>query len=165
LGDQLGVIRATRGRAGRAEEAETALARSEGAAGCKIPTMASSRRILWITLGVLALLDFAIDILGSSVESDLGVICLISGIVGFGSARATREHWRALPRRDQSLLLIAWYALFVAAVVYDNRKMPSTADIDITLCTAIPIVGTALFFLYRAFSKSMDILWMRFTRR
>ncbi|HTV15004.1 MAG TPA: hypothetical protein VME68_09825 [Acidobacteriaceae bacterium] len=126
--------------------------------------MASSRRILWITLGVVVLLDFAIDLLGSSVESDLGVICLVSGIVGLGCARATREHWRALPGRDQSLLLITWYALFVAAVVYDNRKMPSPASLDIFLCIAIPIVGAALFFLYRAFSRSMDALWMRFTR-
>jgi hypothetical protein len=129
--------------------------------------MAPSRRTLWITLGVIALLCFALDFLETRAHAGAapGTVLLIAGIVGLGNNRIIRDQWRPLRSGDQWLLILAWYALFVAAVIFDTRKMPSPADFDITFCATVPIVGTALYFLYRAFSKSMDALWLRITRR
>jgi hypothetical protein len=130
--------------------------------------MGSSRRTLWILIGVIALFTLAASWLDSRMpaEPDFGImVCILGGMIPITTNRVFQECWRSLRRLDQALLILAWYALFVAAVVYHNRRVPSPAGLDITVCAATPIMGAVLYLLYRAFSKSMDALWLRVTRR
>ncbi|HEY6445606.1 MAG TPA: hypothetical protein VIY53_04040 [Acidobacteriaceae bacterium] len=129
--------------------------------------MLSAKRILWATLGTIGLLAIAASFPGSALgEPTIGVtICAVGGAATISGNRAARERWQSLRRLDQALLATAWYAILVAAIVFGNRRLPMATGLDVRECAAIPILGVALFSVYRLFSKSMDALWARLTRR
>jgi peptidoglycan/LPS O-acetylase OafA/YrhL len=131
--------------------------------------MLSAKRILWTLwamLGVIGLLTFAGVPLDNVHEGpDRAVIACIVGALAIAGNRNLRGRWRSLPRVHLALLALGWYAILVATIVFENRKMQMAARFDVEICASIPIVGALLLALYLLFSRGMDTLWRRVTGR
>lgn len=125
--------------------------------------MNSAERRLWLTvvsggLVLLALTALLAALSWSAGSSAGGVITLL---MIFGSNPAWRRDFESLSNGRRALLMVAIAAISAVIVVVGNRKMPSPFLFDIGELAAI----AALLLLYTLFSKAMDALWARFSRR
>ena len=72
-----------------------------------------------------------------------------------------RAAFQSLSSVRRTLFIVAAFVTLALVVAIGNWGAPWQFDLDI----AEPVGFLCLFMLYLAFSKAMDALWLRFTRR
>jgi ABC-type uncharacterized transport system permease subunit len=124
--------------------------------------MNTPERRLWISLGAVAAVSVVlIELLGiwggqmAGVSGALAVLMVLSG------RPAQRRDFQLLSRRGRVIFLFATIAAFAFILFLGNRGTRNALLVDIG---EFVLIG-ALLLLYALFSKTMDTLWARFSRR
>jgi uncharacterized membrane protein len=142
------------------------------------PKPAKRRRLLYVTLPgcwgglIFACLSFTPSLLprGGIVQ---GVICGITGAIGYGLGVLAASIWRAFADRDpRPPRRWAWRAFFVSAVVlfvivfglgqywqYEIRKLMGVTDYNIPLVVASPFIAALVFCLFLLIGRGLRGLY------
>jgi quinol-cytochrome oxidoreductase complex cytochrome b subunit len=98
---------------------------------------------------------------------------LTSGALGGGLVGAWtllqkpqyREAFRSFPMVRRLAFILAAIAILILAVFVSSWGAPDPLSYDIVRLVSLIFMILILLVLYPLFSKSMDALWLRFTRR
>ncbi|MGC2637237.1 MAG: hypothetical protein WA294_08650 [Acidobacteriaceae bacterium] len=125
--------------------------------------VSETERRLWIAFGGSGAVLIGLTFLFSAWFPRNGALVggAFVGLMAIASRPDQRRTFLALPKARRALFILAVGALFIFVIVLANRREPAPLLFDI----AEIVIFAALLLLYAIFSKVMDALWLRFTRR
>ncbi|MGC2619935.1 MAG: hypothetical protein WA414_12905 [Acidobacteriaceae bacterium] len=129
--------------------------------------MLSRREKGWLLIGIVVAAPGAVMLIQNPLRLGVGfqIACGVTGVAGVlayvWAERRFKDSWPARPRNQKLQIIAAAVALLIVVTVIHNRKDPD-AVLEDSLACGLMIGFVSLYFL---FSKSMDALAARLSRR
>jgi hypothetical protein len=125
------------------------------------------KRWLLIGIAIAIAVQGAFMLIRSQFQLGIGfeIACGITGVAGVlafvWAQRRFKQSWPARPKNQKMQFIAVAVALLIVVTVIHNRKGPDAVFDDCFECAGM--LGFVSF--YFLFSKSMDALWSRLSRR